>query len=110
MVIASMAGSTPLMGGPESSTAPPGSTLTALAPGPAHVWDNGNSVEVQLAFGSLESLPDTRILDGANGALINGEIDYYEQPPTDFLPISRLSSIAATNTTWQNGMPSTDQC
>ncbi len=51
-----------------------GDTVTALPPGPAHVWDNGNTVEVQLAFGSLESLPDARILDGANGALINGEI------------------------------------
>jgi hypothetical protein len=51
-----------------------GDTLTALLPGPAHVWDNGNNVEVQLAFGALESLPDARILDGANGALINGEI------------------------------------
>jgi hypothetical protein len=51
-----------------------GDTVTTLAPGPAHVWDNGNTVEVQLAFGSLESLPDARILDGANGALINGEI------------------------------------
>lgn len=51
-----------------------GDTVTALAPGPAHVWDNGNTVEVQLAFGALESLPDSRILDGANGALINGEI------------------------------------
>jgi hypothetical protein len=29
---------------------------------------------VQLAFGELESLPDSRILDGANGALIGGEI------------------------------------
>ncbi len=51
-----------------------GDTLTVLAPGPAHVWDNGNTVEVQLAFGSLESLQDSRILDGGNGALINGEI------------------------------------
>lgn len=51
-----------------------GDTVTALPPGPAHQWDNGNAVEVQLAFGSLESLPDARVLDGANGAAVNGEI------------------------------------
>nr|WP_155480870.1 glycoside hydrolase TIM-barrel-like domain-containing protein [Rhodoplanes serenus] len=51
-----------------------GDTLTVLAPGPSHVWDEGSAVDVQLAYGSLESLPDSRILDGANGAMIDGEV------------------------------------
>jgi len=51
-----------------------GDTVTVLGQGPAHVWDLANTVDVQLAFGSLESLPDARIIEGANGALVNGEI------------------------------------
>ena len=34
-----------------------GDILTALVPGLTHVWDNGNVVEVHLAFGSRESPP-----------------------------------------------------
>lgn len=51
-----------------------GDTVIVLNAGPAHVWDDANSVEVQLAHGALESLPDSRILDGANGALIENEV------------------------------------
>ncbi len=34
-----------------------GDTVTTLAPGPAHVWDNGNTVEVQLAFDRSKAFP-----------------------------------------------------
>jgi hypothetical protein len=51
-----------------------GDTVTALAPGPADYWDEVNTLEVKLTYGALESLPDTRILNGANGALIGDEI------------------------------------
>ena len=51
-----------------------GDIATVLGIGPAHAWDNAGSVEVQLAYGTLESLPDSRVLDGANGALIGDEV------------------------------------
>lgn len=51
-----------------------GNTATVLGPGPAHAWDNANSVEVQLAYGTLESLPESRLLDGANGAIVGDEV------------------------------------
>jgi hypothetical protein len=51
-----------------------GATVTVLPPGPVWTWDLGNSVEVQLDDGTLQSLPDERILAGANAALIGDEV------------------------------------
>jgi Putative phage tail protein len=51
-----------------------GATVTDLAPGPAWRWDRVNTVEVQLDYGSLQSLADERVLAGANAALIGDEI------------------------------------
>ncbi|ALK08994.1 baseplate multidomain protein megatron [Blastochloris viridis] len=51
-----------------------GATVTVLPPGPVWTWDRGNSVEVQLDDGTLQSLPDERILAGANAALIGDEV------------------------------------
>ncbi len=51
-----------------------GALVTPLAPGPVWRWDVQSSVEVQLDFGTLQSLSDDRILAGANGALIGDEV------------------------------------
>ncbi|NJO53594.1 MAG: hypothetical protein HC829_01025 [Bacteroidales bacterium] len=51
-----------------------GATVTVLPPGPVWTWDRCNSVEVQLDDGTLQSLPDERILAGANAALIGDEV------------------------------------
>ena len=51
-----------------------GESVTELAPGPAWRWDVVNSVEVQLDFGTLQSLADERVLAGANAALVGDEV------------------------------------
>lgn len=51
-----------------------GATVTDLSSGPVWTWDRGNSVEVQLYYGTLQSLPDERVLAGSNAALIGDEI------------------------------------
>jgi len=51
-----------------------GETVTDLAAGPSWRWDRVNSVEVQLDFGSLQSLADERVLAGGNAALIDDEV------------------------------------
>lgn len=51
-----------------------GTTVTALAPGPVWRWDRRNVFEVQLDYGTLQSLSDDRVLAGANAALVGDEI------------------------------------
>jgi len=51
-----------------------GETVTELAAGPAWRWDRVNMVEVQLDYGSLQSLPDERVLAGGNAALVGDEV------------------------------------
>jgi hypothetical protein len=51
-----------------------GETVTTLAAGPAWRWDRVNTVEVQLDYGSLQSLADERVLAGGNAALIGDEV------------------------------------
>ena len=51
-----------------------GDTATVLGSGPVFGWDDVNGVEVQLAYGSLESLPESRLIDGANGAVVGDEV------------------------------------
>lgn len=51
-----------------------GTTVTPLGPGPAWRWDRQNSFEVQLDYGTLQSLSDDRVLAGANAALVGDEI------------------------------------
>jgi hypothetical protein len=51
-----------------------GETITELAAGPAWRWDRVNTVEVQLDFGSLQSLADERVLAGGNAALVGDEV------------------------------------
>lgn len=51
-----------------------GDTLTVLAAGSTSSFDRANSVEVQLACGTLESATDERLLDGANAVVIGNEI------------------------------------
>jgi hypothetical protein len=51
-----------------------GETITELAPGPAWRWDRVNTFEVQLDYGSLQSLADERVLAGGNAALIGDEV------------------------------------
>jgi hypothetical protein len=68
-VVASIAGLPSVMG----------QAVTTLAAGPAWRWDRVNSVEVQLDYGSLQSLADERVLAGANAALIGEEIIQFGQ-------------------------------
>jgi hypothetical protein len=51
-----------------------GETVTELAAGPAWRWDRVNTVEVQLDYGSLQSLADERVLAGGNAALLDDEV------------------------------------
>jgi hypothetical protein len=51
-----------------------GETVTELAAGPAWRWDRVNTVEVQLDYGSLQSLADERVLAGGNAALVGDEV------------------------------------
>lgn len=68
-VVASVAGLPSVMG----------QTVTILPAGPAWRWDRNNTVEVQLDYGSLQSLVDERVLAGANAALIGDEIIQFGQ-------------------------------
>lgn len=47
-----------------------GATTTALATGPTTLWDNLNTVTVQLLNGELESETELAVLNGANAAAI----------------------------------------
>lgn len=53
-----------------------GTATTILADGPTTIWDNGNSVTVDLLPGSgeLESTNELNVLNGANGGLLGDEI------------------------------------
>jgi len=51
-----------------------GQALTALAVGPTEYWDEGNSLTVWLASGTLESRPELDVLNGYNAAVIGSEI------------------------------------
>jgi hypothetical protein len=51
-----------------------GETLWDLYPGPVGRWDRGNVFEVQLDHGTLETLPEERVLAGANAALVGNEV------------------------------------
>ncbi|NWG26792.1 MAG: hypothetical protein HXY30_20630, partial [Pseudorhodoplanes sp.] len=47
-----------------------GRTLDPLPRGPASRWDRANAFRVQLFGGALASVPDARLLDGANAAAL----------------------------------------
>lgn len=51
-----------------------GETLWDLHPGPVGRWDRGNVFELQLDHGTLETLPEERVLAGANAALVGNEV------------------------------------
>jgi len=51
-----------------------GETLWDLYPGPTGRWDRGNVFEVQLDHGELQSLPEARVLAGANAALVGRKV------------------------------------
>src|SRR5690606_27805468 len=59
-----------------ASPAIAGVNLTALPPGPTDYWDEGDAVTVRLLMPEmeLESRPELAILNGANAALIEGEV------------------------------------
>jgi hypothetical protein len=49
-----------------------GRTLDSLAAGPAGRWDKASRMRVRLAGGSLATVNDARVLDGANAAAVQG--------------------------------------
>lgn len=51
-----------------------GHALTKLDPGPTTVWDKTNVVDVYLLNGTLESRSEADVLNGANRALLGGEV------------------------------------
>jgi hypothetical protein len=51
-----------------------GFTLTVLPSGPTTVWDLTSTVDVYLVNGTLENRSEADVLNGANRALIGGEI------------------------------------
>ncbi|SHJ12805.1 phage tail protein [Propionispora hippei] len=51
-----------------------GVTTTALASGPTVYWDNANTLDVVMSYGSLESRPVLDVLNGFNAALVGDEI------------------------------------
>lgn len=51
-----------------------GTCQTVLGDGPAHVWDEANSLTVVLNHGQLESRGRAAVLNGANAALVGREI------------------------------------
>jgi len=70
-----------------------GTTTTLLAAGPTEVWDEGNTVTVVLASGSLESRPEADVLNGYNAAVIGNEIVQF-----------RLAILLAANTYMLSGL------
>ena len=55
-----------------------GAILTNLLAGPFEVWDRVNEVEVALTAGSLSSVTELAVLNGANVALIGDELVQFE--------------------------------
>jgi hypothetical protein len=60
--------------GPVGIESTMGFTLTVLPSGPTHVWDRTSTVDVYLVNGTLENRSEADVLNGANRALIGGEI------------------------------------
>lgn len=52
--------------------------LAPLPPGPSEYWDEGNTVDVELYHGALESVTEQDVLDGKNWAVLGGEIIAYQ--------------------------------
>lgn len=61
---------------PESATM--GIAETALAHGPSTIIDRGNSVQVTLVSGELESATQAQLLNGANAALLGDEVIQFQ--------------------------------
>lgn len=55
-----------------------GAITTALPAGPFEVWDTVNEVEVILTSGSLASVSELGVFNGANAALIGNELIQFE--------------------------------
>ncbi|MEI8144244.1 MAG: glycoside hydrolase/phage tail family protein [Alphaproteobacteria bacterium] len=55
-----------------------GETLAPFARGPLYIYDRVNSLTVRLVTGALSSLPESRVLAGANAAAIRGPNGRYE--------------------------------
>ena len=55
-----------------------GAIITNLAAGPFETWDRVNEVEVILTSGSLASVSELAVLNGANAALIGNELIQFE--------------------------------
>ena len=55
-----------------------GAIITNLAAGPFETWDRVNEVEVILTAGSLASVSELAVLNGANAALIGNELIQFE--------------------------------
>lgn len=51
-----------------------GIVTNKLAPGPTEFWDEGNTLTIKLASGTLESRPELDVLNGFNAAVIGQEI------------------------------------
>lgn len=51
-----------------------GSSLTALAVGSPYVIDYGHTVDIRMARGALTSISEAELINGANAALLGGEI------------------------------------
>jgi Putative phage tail protein len=51
-----------------------GSTMTALAAGTPYVFDTGHTLDVRMAIGSLSSITEAELINGANAALVGNEI------------------------------------
>lgn len=62
-------GSYPIVG---SVTTPVAAGLVrgAILPGPTTIWDYGNTITVELAYGSLENRTEADVLGGANAAAV----------------------------------------
>lgn len=78
-----------------ASPAVAGTTLTALPPGPADFWDEGNALVVELLSGGmeLESRPELAILNGANAALVGDEILQFREAELQFDGSWRLKGL-----------------
>ena len=69
-----------------------GETLDSLGSGPLDVWDDANTVTVQLESGSLQSVTDIELLSGANAFAIETAPGEYE------IVQAANAALVATNT------------
>jgi len=72
-----------------------GTLLTALGPGPSAVFDNGNTVDVELVDGVLSSVADLQLFAGSNSFAVQTDDGAWEIVQVARCRVDRSASLPA---------------